>query len=217
LLPVILVYAIISPEFRRRMLRRLLSYLLFAALVYLVTQRWPELLNLTEGATLSGAPVPPDASLGGTPVQFAADPPSWLVLAISLAVALVVSGLLVGGIWFLRHRSQRPTGSLEHLADEAEEALERLRAGGDLKDTVMRCYAEMSHTLDEERGIFRRDSMTPREFEDRLVEVGLPGGPVRRLTRLFERVRYGTKAADQREEAEALACLAAIVDACRAV
>ena len=217
LLPVVLVYAIISPEFRRQVLRRLLPFLVFAGVAYLLSRTWPELFNLEGGATFSGAPFSGDAPLGVTPVQFVADPPAWLVLATSLGLALLVSAMLVGAVWFLRHRNQRPTGSLEQLAHEAEETLELLRAGSDLKDTVMRCYADMSHTLDRERGILRRGSMTPREFEGRLVEAGLPGEPVRRLTRLFERVRYGAKAADEGEEEQALACLTAIVEACRAL
>jgi hypothetical protein len=217
LLPVVVVYAIISPKFRKYVLRRLLSALVFAVLAYMVTQRLPELFNMEEEATFSGGQPLNDVPLTAPSVQFVADPPAWLVLATSLALALLVSAILVGVVWFLQHRDQRPMGSLEQLAHEAEEALELLRAGGDIKDTVMRCYAEMSRTLDRERGIVRLGSMTPREFEGRLAGMGLPGEPVRQLTRLFEQVRYGAKTADEREEEQALACLTAIVEACRSL
>jgi hypothetical protein len=217
LLPVAVVYAIISPEFRKRVLRRLLSLLVFAVLAYWVAQRLPELFNMEEEATFSGGQPLTEAPLTAPPVQFVADPPAWLVLATSLALALLVSAILVGVVWFLRHRAERPVGSLEQLAHEAEEALELLRAGGDIKDTVMRCYAEMSRTLDRERGIVRLGSMTPREFEGRLAGMGLPGEPVRQLTRLFEQVRYGAKVADEREEELALICLTDIVEACRSL
>jgi hypothetical protein len=216
LLPVVVIYAILSPEFRKHVFKRLLSFLVLVAAADLLKRTWPDLFGWEEGATFSVASVPAEPSLEMTPVRFIADPPAWLVLAISLGVTLLLSALLVGGVWFLRHRTRRSTGPLEQLAHEAEEALELLQAGSDLKDIVMRCYAEMSRTLDRERGIIRQESMTPREFEGRLVEVGLPGGPVHRLTRLFEQVRYGSKVADEREEEQALACLTAIVAACRA-
>lgn len=217
LLPVVVVYAIISPEFRKQMLRRLISFLVFVVLAYLVVQRLPELVSVEEEATFSGGQPLTDVPFTPPSVQFVADPPAWLIWATSLALALLVSAVLVGVVWFLRHRDQRPTGSLEQLAHEAEEALELLRAGGDIKDTVMRCYAEMSRTLDRERGIIRLGSMTPREFESRLAGMGLPGEPVRRLTRLFEQVRYGARVADEREEELALICLTDIVEACRSL
>jgi hypothetical protein len=215
LLPVVVVLAILSPEFRKRMLRRLLSFLVLAATIYLLVRTWPDLLGGEEGATFSGAPALGEPLPGMPSVQFNPDPPAWLVLAASLGLALLLSALLVGAVWFLRHRTQRPEGPLEQLAHQAEEALELLRAGSNLKDIVMHCYAEMSRTLDRERGIVRQGSMTPREFESRLAEAGLPGEPVRRLTRLFEQVRYGAKVADAQEEEQALACLAAVVAACR--
>ena len=48
-----------------------------------------------------------------------------------------------------------------------------------------------------------------------LEEVGLPTEAVRRLTELFEQVRYGAKSLGQDEGAQALACLEAIVEFCR--
>ena len=99
---------------------------------------------------------------------------------------------------------------LERLAVEAQQALADLQSGGDLKNTVLRCYREMSRILSEERGITRPRDMTPREFEQRLAAVGLRDEHLRRLTRLFERVRYGARQAGEHEEREAVACLGAI-------
>ena len=75
----------------------------------------------------------------------------------------------------------------------------------------MRCYYDMVRVLNEERGITRPRAMTPREFEERLRELGIPDEPVRRLTRLFEEVRYGAKTPGESEEEQAIFCLNAIV------
>jgi hypothetical protein len=72
----------------------------------------------------------------------------------------------------------------------------------------------MSQILSQQRGISRAQTMTPREFELELKGVGLPGGDVEELTRLFESVRYGARAADEQQERQAVACLTAIAEAC---
>ena len=46
-----------------------------------------------------------------------------------------------------------------------------------------------------------------------LEELGLPGAPVRQLTRLFESVRYGTAITDEEASTTAIAALTAIVNA----
>ncbi|HWQ12371.1 MAG TPA: DUF4129 domain-containing protein, partial [Roseiflexaceae bacterium] len=107
----------------------------------------------------------------------------------------------------------RPQSALAQLAREAGAALAGLEAGADLRNTVLRCYAEMSRVLEARRGIQRDKTTTPREFEARLAAAGLRDEHIRRLTRLFERVRYGPRAPGPREEREALACLRAIVEA----
>ncbi|OGF54139.1 MAG: hypothetical protein A2Z21_07130 [Candidatus Fraserbacteria bacterium RBG_16_55_9] len=78
----------------------------------------------------------------------------------------------------------------------------------------MRCYHEMSRILSEHRGIRRKRAMTPREFERHLEQVGLRSEHIRKLTRLFEEVRYGAnKKSGEQEEREAVVCLEAIARA----
>jgi hypothetical protein len=134
---------------------------------------------------------------------------------ISVGFALLVATVLVGLGWFVWRRRRRVVPPLEQLAQQAEEAIEAIQGGADLRDTVMRCYYEMSRVLRQQRGIERHRAMTPREFVAFLGEAGLPTGPVWRLTELFEQVRYGAKAPGQAEEAQALACLETIVEFCR--
>jgi hypothetical protein len=218
LLPLAIVYFIKSPKFRKQVLRALVSWLVFLAISYLLVRVGPVLLNPfnREGE----AQLPDMPPLGEPPplepgAEFVANPPQWLVLALSLGLALILSALLAGVVWFIWRRSQRPAPPLERLAQEAQGALESLQAGADLRNTVMRCYFEMSRVLNEQRGIKRGRDMTPREFENRLEEAGLPGKPVRQLTWLFEQVRYGAKVPGEHEERQAIASLVAIIEACR--
>jgi hypothetical protein len=133
----------------------------------------------------------------------------------AIGLALFVSAVLVTTAWLIWRSRLKPPDSLEQLAREAQGALDALKGGADLKDTVIRCYFEMSRVLNEERGIRRERAMTPREFEVRLSELGLPEQHVVQLTRLFEGVRYGSRVTGEREADQAVASLTAIVDACR--
>ena len=157
-----------------------------------------------------GVPYPPPE-----PPQFDPNPPSWLVIGGSLLVAALVIGIAASigmAVW----RSRRRTGSrIQLLADEAQAALESLQAGNDLKNTIIRCYADMSRVVKEQRGIQRAVDMTPIEFESQLVKLGLPADPVHDLTRVFQDVRYGNHEPGEREERQAILSLTAIVDACR--
>ena len=108
----------------------------------------------------------------------------------------------------------RPRRSeIDLIVDEAREALDTLRAGGDLRDTITRAYAQMVNLFTDKRGQLRDRTLTPREFEQRLAAAGLHDSHIRRLTRLFELVRYSPHAPGPREEREAEECLAAIVAA----
>lgn len=213
LFPIALVYLIISPEARKEFLARLSFFLTLLAFFYLLTRAQMEPLAEQE-AERGGMPsevLPPAVP----PVEFIPNPPRWLTLVATVGLALLLSGLVVGILWFIWRQRQRPASPLEQLAQEAQEALDALRAGADVRNTVMRCYLEMARVLSQQRGIRRQRDMTPREFEHRLEDAGLPGEPVRQLTRLFEEVRYGTKAPSENEERQATVCLEAIVEACR--
>jgi hypothetical protein len=134
---------------------------------------------------------------------------------VSDSVAIVVSLLLVALMGFLGYRiwnrvRNRWKTVPADLADEARRARDMIEAGADLRNTVLRCYYEMCRIADEKRNIRRQESMTTREFENVLLEEGLPVESVDRITRLFERVRYGAEHLAQEEEQEALRCLSEI-------
>ncbi len=211
LLPLAIIYVLISPEARKRVVRSL-GLLLWLLALFLVMRARPDLfqeLQMQPGA----APSPDDVA--NPTFAFAGSFPQWAVLLTTLGLAVAMAAVLVGGAWYIWRRGRAPSTPLEQLAQEAQEALVALAAGADVKDTVMRCYFEMSRVLSEQRGIERAEAMTPREFEGQLREAGLPGRHVEQLTRLFEGVRYGARIPDEQEERRAVACLTAIVEACQ--
>lgn len=213
LLPFSIIYYIFSPEARKRVLRDLITILSILLPLYFLYRARSDTLETFDEVPL--APGPP-AELPSVPeASFTADPSQGLVLLANIGLALFLATLLVGLAWILWRRRRRSSMPLDKLAQEAEHAVQAIEAGADLRDTVTRCYFDMMQILKEERGIHRQRAMTPREFEAGLEKAGIPTTQVRRLTRLFEEVRYGNKQLGQREERQAVISLTSIVRFCR--
>ncbi|HEY70471.1 MAG TPA: DUF4129 domain-containing protein [Anaerolineae bacterium] len=141
-------------------------------------------------------------------------PPQWVSLLISfIAVSVIILTVALLIWWFWPQRRKR--SPLSELSLEAEQALEALEQGEDLRNVVVRCYVAMGRVVNRMRGIKRARTMTPREFEQQLAQIDLPTEPIAGLTRLFERVRYGTDEVDNAAEHQARECLSAIINACR--
>jgi hypothetical protein len=213
LLPFSIIYYLVSPEARKQVLKNLMVVLGFLLPLLLISRAQS---GTTE--TIDETPLPPSTSadLPSAPeIPFVATPTQWLVVVADIGVALILAALLVGLGWALWRRRQRSSTSLDELAQEAQRAIDAIEAGADLKDTVTRCYFEMMQVLKEERGIRRQRAMTPREFERQLEKVGIPTTQVRRLTRLFEEVRYGDKRLGEQEQRQAVVSLTSIVRFCR--
>ena len=142
--------------------------------------------------------------------------PHWTVFPVLLGLSAVFA-LLVW--WAIRWARAAPEpseagreGKLPELAALAGAAAAELRAGRELKDTVVRCYRDMSELLAERKHIppAKRPVLTPREFEAELRELGVRDEHVHQLTELFEHVRYGNHRASRLEEREAERALAEI-------
>jgi len=110
--------------------------------------------------------------------------------------------------------NQQNANPLRNLAQIARSSLRDLSDGRETTDVIMNCYFRMSDVVSDKRNLQRGMSMTPGEFALRLEEAGLPGDAVRRLTRLFERVRYGAHKAGPKDVNEAVACLTTILQYC---
>jgi hypothetical protein len=202
LLPFAILQFIISPDARRRIIRDAIRTLGFLFFYYLLAFG----LSRQFGQAAAEAAQASNAATPEAPIAFT--PPSEGVVY-SVSLGLIAAAAV--GAWLLWRRLRPKPNPLNALAREAQAALADLRAGSDLKNTVIRCYYEMSQTLNRERGIQRQRDMTPREFEQRLTAAGLPSPYVHRITQLFEEARYSPKPPGEHEEREAVECLTAIV------
>lgn len=214
-LPLIVYLLIFSPRFRKFFLRSLplIASLVMAVFIFRqVLQKPGQIANPIAGMNTPQANtvIETDAQL-----KYIPNPSAWMVTLAGLVIAVVVTALLGWLMWYLLHRPAPPVNVLEELSTGARQALDDLYAGADIKDVIIRCYHEMSRVIQEEKGIRRNLSMTPEEFEVRLVDIGLPPEPVHLLTQVFEEVRYGKRTPGEREERQAILSLNAIVDACR--
>lgn len=202
-----LVYALMSPQARKLIFRRLLWVVAVAGIALLLAYRLADRLGL-EIPQLT-----PPGSRSETPefVEFVGGAPGWLSFIVSLALVLLASGVA----WYFWKQGRTSEDTIELVNREARQALSELQSGADFKNTIIRCYYEMSQAVKLQRGVSREEAMTPREFEKTLQEVGLPGGPVKELTRLFERARYGQAEPSPQEQQQAIHCLKTIREAGR--
>ncbi len=217
LLPLAIIYLIISPSARRRALREFLALLPLFVLLYLLLRASYNTVRREEQQLMQMPDTAPQVSPLLSEPALLTSPPEWFVFAASLAVALLIIAPLVGIAWFLWQRRRRRQAGLERLAEEAQAALAAIQSGADLRNAIVRCYVEMARIVREQRGIRRESARTATEFAEDLERAGLPGEDVQRLTKLFESVRYGAKLTGEAEEREAIAALASIAQACRSV
>ncbi|MFP4345212.1 MAG: DUF4129 domain-containing protein [Anaerolineales bacterium] len=214
LLPIFIVYLVISPEFRKQVLRDILRLALFVA-AFEVLRHSPLFQEMDEiFGEIAERPALEISSLPETPALSTPTSSSVLVTVVTVVVALLVAAAVLTVAWraWQRRRQEPP---LERLAQEAATAVAELRAGADVRDTVTRCYVRMMEEVERAKGLRRERTLTAREFEAYLESRGLPAGPVRDLTRLFEQVRYGFTSPGEEQAQRAIDSLTAIVEACR--
>lgn len=211
------IYILTKKELRKEFLRRFLQLALFMAL-------FAVMIIFRSGGEEAGATPTPSPIVAPTAIsvpQFLdndfeysqelpppVEPPSGLTYFLSLIVVIAVGAIA----WSLWSRSRKP--DLRELADIAQAASDDIEAGFDIEDVIMRCYVQMMNVVKRRRGLNRKDAMTPTEFAFWLEGAGLPGEPLHRLTRLFERVRYGAHLSSKEEAHQASDCLREIAVFC---
>lgn len=124
----------------------------------------------------------------------------------------LISSLIIAICWIVLSRIMKRSTNREDLElnipEIAARAVLDLEKGVDLTDIVLRCYRDMCAILQQK--VTLRPEMTAREFAQHLEEAGVCVEEVRRLTGLFEKVRYGRWVANSKERTEALSLLQAI-------
>lgn len=216
LLPVSIVFFLVSPEFRKKALRELLRIMVLMLTIFALS-RSPLVDDMEVSEPEMEAPAADIdfRALLETDFAYEEEPSRWIIYIVSLLVALIIAFVLIRLGWrFMRDRGDA-SESMQRLAREAQIAVDALQANEDIRDVVTRCYAEMSRVVREERGLKRGTGVTAREFERYLGQRGLPLAPVRTLTRLFESVRYGDKLPGEVVRQQAIESLRAIAEACR--
>jgi len=216
LLIFVLLSLMLSPALRRQMVKIFLRLSAVGFVLFLLFRYFRD--------AFSNMSIPDPAAAvkqgpqGEVTVPVFEPPPAspWLSFAVSVGVLVVLVALIWGMVrWWERRKRflelQRP---LEDIAQIARTSLDDLSAGRAWDDVILESYDRMSRAVERRRGLFRDGAMTPSEFAARLEQAGLPGDAVRRLTRLFEHVRYGARTSTDKEIQEATQCLTAILRYC---
>jgi len=137
--------------------------------------------------------------------------PPWTSYLVTLLILVVIAGGWGWMVW----RTRKNRAPYQELAEIARSALAEIDEGKDWGNAILNAYHRMNHAVGMWHGIHRQAGMTPAEFADFLSAAQLPSEAVRRLTLLFEQVRYGSKRSTQAEIQEAVECLTAIMNYCQ--
>lgn len=212
---VVLLAMLLSPELRKRFIIMLLRTLIvMLAVFYILGNYGDKLLMLQFGPQLAGEqsdaanvqPLPEFQAPEVSPTV------SYLIsFAVALGLTVFMWVLYRGWKKYAALNSNRPLAELAHIA---RSSLKDLQSGRESSDVIINCYLRMSDVVADKRQLHRELAMTPQEFALRLERAGLPGDAVRRLTRLFEMVRYGDRKSAQKDVNEAVSCLNTILHYC---
>lgn len=218
-LPIFIVYSLFTPQGRRQLLTLAIILIVTVFLLDRISRSVQNQPKELPAPNVEVAPEQPSNtnSSGVPPEQFEAKTPEWLTWTVSIGVAVLLTGIIGLVFWLYYKRNLKRLSPVDRLAREAQKAATAIQEGGDFKNTIIRCYYQMSQIIYSERGIRRDQAMTPSEFVLALEEKGFPGEPIQFLTRIFEDVRYGTKQPEKREEEKAVWYLTVIADASKNV
>jgi hypothetical protein len=209
LLPVIIAILIFlhpvrskqTSQRKRSIISSLVQLVLFISAILLLRRRvnWQDFqLSLSEGIPQSVAKIEFNAS------EYALNTLPWWL-------DFILSFLLIGTALFFIARaisaSQRKVDPADLISKEADLAVREINQGKSFNNVILDCYHEMTRIFSEQHGISRGETITPREFEKYLLNLGFPEKSVTWLTRLFERVRYGKQEIDEKNQNLAINCL----------
>jgi hypothetical protein len=212
---VLLAGLLLSPESRKRLFTIFMRVSLAVLAMYFLIKNYPESLRgLFDWEQLGGDPA---SAAGAAPLpEF--QPPQ-VTPVFSYLVSFLCALAWIAIMWALYRGWKRYTAihsnePLTDIARIARSSLDDLSRGRDSSDVIINCYLRMGDVVADKRRLHREAAMTPQEFAVRLERAGLPGDAVRRLTGLFEMVRYGDRKSAPRDVTEAVNCLNAILRSC---
>lgn len=215
----ILFFYLLPPDLRKRVIRQAISLGLGVLALILAFHyqliRFPAFSSDAQAAPGESPALNLDSASAAAKFRPPAIAP-WMIYLISLGVLLALLVLTRAGYRYWARSRPRRSSRLNDFAAIARSSLDDLASGRDWEDVIIQSYVRMSEVVGEKRGLRRAEAMTPREFAERMQSAGLPADAVRRLTRLFESVRYGARQSNQADIKEAAACLHSILQACGA-
>lgn len=210
----------LPPRKTRRWVTVVVAFTVFAAILVLNVDFSPddeELDDLgdknaiaSDGANEGPAPYQTIDELLGTgdrPTGAEGTPAALLIGALlGVVAAIAVAALVVPRL--RRIRPAETAAAPEEILASVRRAVLDLRAGRDPSGVVEECYRRMLRILAEQSNV-NPTCLTPREFVQALVDVGLKKEAIGKLSELFERVHYGHRA-DGDFAGDALRCMTAI-------
>ncbi len=210
LLVIGLIYLLISSLVKSKGILRI-GMLGVALFIFIALLGWLP-ISIPQSSASPGAEAPGlVAPVPGYELAPIGEPPVYLFHWVTGILILAGVSLCV---YFLLH-SLRKTHPSAAMTNVINTAIQAIQAGDNLQNVIIRCYADMERVMKQEHGIERPGSVTPREFEVYLAEKGIPAEPILRLTRLFERARYGNESLTWQDEKDALGSLEKIGEACQ--
>ena len=211
-----LIAVLMSPDARKRLLRALFRAAITYWVLYTLFTRYPQVLARFGMAFAPNTDLTAESSNNLPPPAFTPPPPtSWMTYLVSFGIVVLAVFLLWRAYRIWKQLQASASGEpVSKLARIARASLHDLSSGRDSTDVILNCYFRMSDVVSERRNLSRNASMTPHEFATRLERAGLPGDPVKQLTRLFEAVRYGGQRSSPGMVKEAVSCLTAILQYC---
>jgi hypothetical protein len=211
---IVLIGLLLTPELRKRLLTLFLrtSVVVFATL-FILRNFAGNILAMQAFGGDAARSAGPDAQ------PMPEFQPPQISSAVSYLVSFAFALLFVSVMWALyqgwkKYNALNSKKPLDEIASIARSSLHDLQTGRDSSDVIIKCYLRMSDVVADKRKLQREIAMTPLEFALRLERAGLPGDAVRRLTRLFEVVRYGDRKSAPRDVTEAVSCLNTILHYC---
>ena len=158
-LPISVILFIINPNVRKRTLQSLGYLAIYGLVLFLLSRKTQEVSSELENIETELI----DTNIIDTQRQAAdfissmteADPNLNIILDSTI---LILVGILVWVIY--RRFFSKPPTSTDQIKVEVKGAIHEIESGVDLRNVIIRCYADMSQILLDRRGIQRQQAMT---------------------------------------------------------